>query len=211
MKAVYIGAGTDLSPIQRLTHIKDFVYIDGQPFSEFGTKVHKCTSEWCSKKCVGFSRPSFLPRLKKEIDKINMSYKKISENEIEFTNETQRVTYFINTAIPDHIDRIKDRIKDFDNLIVMGHIPNSIILDYTTKPLIFWGNKGTVYSTSKHDEEYAENKVLLCYRMHRELPVKQKFYNFNLIKETGLMCFTNWSKFVSYTKNFCKHKLEHKL
>ena len=207
MKAVYIGAGTDLSPIQRLTHIKDFVYIDGQPFSEFGARSHKCDPSYCSENCIGFSRPSFLQRLKEKMEKINMSYKKISENEIEFTNGTQRVTYFINTAIPDHIDRIKERINDFDNLIVMGHIPDSIILDYTTKPLTFWGNKQTVYSKCKRHEKYAEERVLLCYRMHRELLIKQKFYNFNLIKETGLMCFTNWSKFVSYTTNLYKHKL----
>ena len=160
MKAVYIGAGTDVSPIQRLTDIKDFVYIDGQPFSEFGALSHKCDPCLCSETCVGFSRPSFLQRLKDEMDKINMSYKQISENEIEFTNETQRVTYFINTAIPDHIDRIKERINDFDNLIVMGHIPHSIILDYTTKSLTFWGNKRTVYSKCKSREKYAEERVL---------------------------------------------------
>jgi hypothetical protein len=204
MKAVYIGAGTDLSPIQKLTHIKDFVYIDGQPFSEFGTRSHKCDPSFCSKDCIGFSRPSFLKRLKDKMEKINMNYKKISDNEIEFTNETQRVTYFINTAIPDHIERVKDRINNFDNLIVVGHIPDSIILNYTTKPLVFWGNTNTSYTTSKHDEKYAEERVLLCYRMHRELPIKQKFYNFNLIKETGLMCFTNWSTFVSYTTNLNK-------
>ena len=35
-KAVYIGAGLDLKIIKKLDFIKKFVFIDSQPFSEFG-------------------------------------------------------------------------------------------------------------------------------------------------------------------------------
>lgn len=34
MRAVYIGAGTDVRPIKFLKHIKVFYYFDGLPFSE---------------------------------------------------------------------------------------------------------------------------------------------------------------------------------
>ena len=57
MKAIYIGSGWDVNPIVFLNHIKDWVYIDCKPFSEFGVRVHKCDTRWCSKKCLGFKRP----------------------------------------------------------------------------------------------------------------------------------------------------------
>ena len=195
MKAVYIGAGTDVRPVQFLTYIKDFVFIDCQPFSEFGTMVHECNPEWCSKNCNGFSRPRFIPKLKEQMEKIGMKYEEISDNELKFTNETQTVTYFVNTAMPDHIDRVKERIKDFDNFIVMGHDPDSTAIKYTTKNITFWGNTKTVYSKCDDDE----NKNALCFRIHRENTIRERFLRFNIIDGDDVTNFDNWSNFVSRT------------
>ena len=195
MKAVYIGAGTDVSPIKFLRNVKDFVYIDCQPFSEFGTKVHKCTPGWCSEKCVGFSRPRFLPRLKESMERIGMKYRKISDNELEFTNERgQRVTYFINTAMPDHINRVKRRIRNFDNLIVMGHNPDSTALEHTDRKITFWGNTATAYQNCTCDDSDSKDNVI--WRLNREDETRKKFYWFNVIDGNKVHRFDRWSNFI---------------
>ena len=37
MIALYVGAGCDVRPLRTLPSTTQFVYVDGQPFSEFGT------------------------------------------------------------------------------------------------------------------------------------------------------------------------------
>ena len=67
-KAVYIGAGTDLVPVIVIDDIKEFIYIDSQPFSEFGTHAYDETthiSSYIEKKDRhenAFSRKSFLEK-----------------------------------------------------------------------------------------------------------------------------------------------------
>ena len=60
MKVLYIGAGTDITPLQTLTFIKHFIFIDGQPFSEFGIQQCGiiCKSDEYGE-YDGFSRPRF--------------------------------------------------------------------------------------------------------------------------------------------------------
>jgi hypothetical protein len=74
MNAVYIGAGTDIRPIQFLKYIKTFYYIDGQPFSEFGTIQAQEweDGQWTGNFTNGFSRPKFIPELDKNMTSINM-------------------------------------------------------------------------------------------------------------------------------------------
>ena len=213
-KALYVGAGTDTTPITSLKHINEFIFIDCQPFSEFGVLVHKCDPRWCNEVCIGYSRPRFIKEIVNKMKKIGMNYKKISDNELKFTNEIQTVTYFVNTSIPEHIDRISVRIKDFDNLIVMGHDPDSIVLKYTNKNLTLWGNTETVYS--KCYDDIGECKNNLCFRMNREKSIRNRFLHFNLIDgrissyyklRPLITSFDNWSKFVSHSSAL-KYKYE---
>ena len=202
-KALYIGAGEDVMSVTYLKHIKDFVFIDCKPFSEFGVKVHECDPKYCKGDCIGYSRPWFVKNVITKMEEIGMKYKKISENELEFSNESQRVTYFINTAIPDHIDRVKDRIKGFDVFIVIGHDPHSEVLKYTTNKIIFWGAKNTVYAS----EEF-ELEDQLTYRMCNEEEVRDKFNQFNLMLEDPYLSsyceehqeFATWEDFLKKGK-----------
>tara|TARA_B100001250_G_scaffold397883_1_gene405494 strand:+ start:474 stop:1145 length:672 start_codon:yes stop_codon:yes gene_type:complete len=197
-KALYIGAGNDTMPIAYLKHITDFVFIDCQPFSEFGVKVHKCDPKYCREDCVGYSRPWFVNDVITKMIEMGMNYKKISENELEFTNDSQRVTYFINTSMPDHIDRVKDRIKDFDVFIVIGHNPDSEALKYTTKKISFWGGINTVYTPE--DEELTHVITRLC----NEKKFISKFHQFNLLLADSFLdshCyehqeFNTWENFL---------------
>lgn len=40
MKAIYFGAGLDTRPLINLDDVKEFIYIDCQPYSEFGNIVN---------------------------------------------------------------------------------------------------------------------------------------------------------------------------
>jgi hypothetical protein len=202
-KALYIGAGEDVMPVTYLKHIKDFVFIDCKPFSEFGVKVHECDPKYCKGDCIGYSRPWFVENVITKMEEIGMKYNKISENELEFANESQRVTYFINTAIPDHIDRVKDRIKSFDVFIVIGHDPHSEVLKYTTNKITFWGAKNTAYVS-----EDSDGKDQLTYRMCNEEAVRDKFNQYNLMLEDPYFSsyceehqeFTTWKDFLENGK-----------
>ena len=202
-KALYIGAGEDVMPVTYLKHIKDFVFIDCKPFSEFGVKVHECDPKYCKGDCIGYSRPWFVENVITKMEEIGMKYNKISENELEFANESQRVTYFINTAIPDHIDRVKDRIKSFDVFIVIGHDPHSEVLKYTTNKITFWGAKNTAYVS-----EDSDGKDQLTYRMCNEEKVRDKFNRFNLLLEDPYFSsyceehqeFATWENFLENGK-----------
>ena len=199
MKAIYIGAGSDVKPITFLNHIKDWVYIDCKPFSEFGVKVHKCDTRWCLKKCNGYSRPNFIPQVRKEMERIGMTYKKVSENELEFTNDTQRITFFVNTSMPEHIERVKHRIKDFDQWVVMGHDPDITALEHTSQNITFWGNTNTVYTKINSEDEYYDNyKDQLCFQMNRDEKVRNRFSNFNIIAGQDTFNYDTWANFISY-------------
>jgi hypothetical protein len=174
MKAIYIGSGTDITPIQNLKHIKDWIYIDCQPFSEFGIMVHECVKQ-CKTSCNGFKRPRFIPQVIKEMERIGMTYRKISDDELEFTNETQKVTYFINTSLPEHIDKVKGRIKGFDNWICIGHDPNYEVIKYAAPHITFWGSTRTMYGKN----DYYKNS--LFYKLSEDKEIRKRFTGFNII------------------------------
>ena len=77
-KALYIGTGLDLNIINKLFFIKDFVFIDSQPYSEFGKETtlydydyyywqNNFLSDFLPcffRKINGYHRPNFLSDLK---------------------------------------------------------------------------------------------------------------------------------------------------
>ena len=188
MIALYIGAGDDLGIIKVLKDIKTFYFCDCQPFSEFGKEVHLREDG-----TNGFSRPNFIPNLKKNAKKENIILTRAETNKLIFNYNDQKIIYFINTSIPEDIDIIKEEIHDFDNLIVMGHDPHSIVLDYTSKQICFWGNQDTVYKP--HDDDYEVQHLI--YRLNREKKLLNRFNNFNLIKKKKILKFDNWNKFIN--------------
>lgn len=198
MKAIYIGAGRDVTPIQSLKHIKDWIYIDCQPFSEFGIRVHECDNTTssgqapCQAFCNGFKRPLFIPQVVKEMERIGMTYRKISDNELEFTNETQKVTYLVNTSLPEHIDKVKERIKGFDNWICMGHDPDYEAIKYAAPHITFWGNSRTNYTKS----DYYKNS--LFYKIAEDTEIRKRFTGFNIVYEVGVARYKEWEDILAY-------------
>lgn len=145
-KAIYVGAGTDILPLLCYPDIKEWIYIDSLPNNEYGPEYVE-----------DFSRPYFINDI---INNFNMFGFKIDnlkkDNElIEFTNSKtkQHIKFYLNTYLPDNINKVKYAIQDWDTLIVSGHHPDSCIMNYKrlNYPLTFIGFTGTSYHDQDHD------------------------------------------------------------
>jgi len=149
MKAIYSGAGIDLKPIKYFPEITEFVYIDCQPFSEFG--IQQCGIIMKSDefgKYDGFSRPGFIPKLEKKMEKYKMKLVSVDGNERIYKNDTQTIRYLINTSFPEHYEYIKSKNPYFDTIIISGHSPNSKLMDFAKGDILFIGSSGTCFSAS---------------------------------------------------------------
>lgn len=192
MKAIYIGAGTDTSPIENFKDIKLFYYIDGQPNSEFGVMQSGIIR---SDGSDGFSRPNFIPKLDNNMKEVGLKLVNIYDNLRIYSNNDQMVYYYTNTSIPEHYEYLKDKINDFDTLIVMGHDPDSIFLNATSKDIHFIGNHITCYS---HDEFESENSIV--YKMHNS-DIRKRFRKFSFLsKYNKIFDFYEWDKFITFYK-----------
>jgi hypothetical protein len=192
MKAVYIGAGIDTSPIENFKNIKIFYYIDSQPNSEFGIKQSGIKLD---NGMDGFYRPNFISKLNDNMKNVGLKLVNIYDDLRIYSNNKQIVYYYTNTAIPEHYDKLKDKIKNFDTLFVFGHDPDSIFLNATSKKIHFIGNQGTSYINNEFDNE---NSII--YKMHHT-NLSNKFSNFTYLSNTKkIYNFDNWNKFYNFYK-----------
>ena len=115
-KALYVGAYLDLEIINKLFFIKDFVFIDSQPYSEFGKETALYDYDYyywqnnflsdlfpCFfRKINGYCRPNFLSDLKRIAKNLSISLTKEECNKLIFYNHyhNQNIIYLINTSIP---------------------------------------------------------------------------------------------------------------
>ena len=151
MRALYVGAGVDVRPIVALPSISLLVCADGQPFSEFGAT--RCPGGAWGCRCTltsgqhCYSRPMFLQTLDKTMQSVGLPLSVVNENERDYSG---RVIYFMNTALPDHIDVLRP-LSPFDTLIVAGHHPDASVLSLMSSTCTFVGFYGTVYRTDIFD------------------------------------------------------------
>lgn len=194
-KAVYIGAGTDLKPVIALRNITLFYYIDCRPYYEFG--INKRTL--CPPNCIGMSMPPFITNIYKEMEQYGFTKIQDRKNKLLFQNEIgQTIVYFINTSIPHHIHTIIPDINDFTDFIVIGHDPDSTILQYTKHKVHFWGNSQTWYKKLNHEDYEYEVYNNTLFRLHRESQIRNKFKNFNMIMDDQKVKTTHsWNAFLN--------------
>ena len=151
MKAVYIGAGLDLDPLD--LPIDEFIYIDSQPFSEHGTHAYTESYEaiTCTKKTRFrnlFSRPRFLENLKMSMNKKGYNIINRTGDFIVFTNNTKKIKYYYSCSFPEFVeDNLLNDLKTCDTIIACGHDPNVAVLDYIKPRPQFIGNDNTCYTT----------------------------------------------------------------
>ena len=198
-KAIYIGAGTDFEYFKLMDkEIKTIICVDGQPFSEFG-KMNSYQN--IPPFYNAYSRPNFLNKLLEQAQLYNFKFKSNNDDKYIFESSSQKVIYFINTGMPDDIDKIKDDISDFEHIIVMGHDPDSKFMEYAKKKIIFWGNKTTVYQDDYYDrfakESNEDNNI--CYKLNYIKNYQDKFKYFRKINNNGMI--EEYDKWDDFLKN----------
>lgn len=209
--AVYIGAGTLLEPLEHINAQK-IVCIDGQPFSEFGK--HASWSNEGPFKCLPpipccfqrnrFSRPNFIPNLKESAKACGLKLIKKELDKYTFENKqtNQTIIYYINTAIPDDIDKVIDDIHNFEHLIVIGHDPHGEIMNCTNKLVTFWGKPGTAYRKDLFYDKFASedgDDKNIIYQLNYNDEFVNKFNYFNLLRFKGeKINFNSWDDFINF-------------
>ena len=159
MKAVYIGAGLDLDPLD--LPINEFIYIDSQPFSEHGTHAYTESYEAiiCTKKTRFrnlFSRPRFLMNLRAKMTEKGYHIIKRTGDFIVFTNNTKKIKYYYSCSFPEFVeDGLLNELKTCDTIIACGYNPHSSILDYIKPYPTFIGNGNTSYTEFKEDSLFS--------------------------------------------------------
>jgi hypothetical protein len=207
MSAVYVGAGTDIRPIQFLKCIKTFYYFDGQPFSEFGTDQAKewKDGKWTGKFTDGFSRPDFIPELDTNMTSINMELINTIDNLRIYSDGNQTVHYYTNTALPEHYEKIKNTIRNFDTLLIAGHDPDSIILDAARNKLHFIGFEDTIFHNKNESEGGPDEPNGVTNKLHIE-EITNRFDKYTYVYNNGTqISFDDWSSFYNFYLNSFNH------
>jgi len=141
MKAVYIGAGLDLDPLD--LPINEFIYIDSH-------EKRICTKKTRFRNL--FSRPQFLMNVRAKMAEKGYNVVNRTGNFIVFTNNTKKIKYYYSCSFPEFVeDGLLNELKTCDTIIACGHDPHSAILDYIKPRPMFIGNDNTCYTEFKED------------------------------------------------------------
>jgi hypothetical protein len=197
-QAVYIGAGLDLIPVLVCRDIKKFIYIDSQPFSEFGTDVYTKNNNQITasletrekyEKNNLFGRFNFRFRLDKLMKQNNFLLVSETKYCLLFKNDlNQVIKYHISCAFPEFLtDEIVDDIAQCNTLILCGYHPRKIILALIKEPKIIIGNCRTVYQDCDDEEssiiEYLYNNPYIVekYLLLKEIKEYEYWEDSNIL------------------------------
>jgi hypothetical protein len=116
--AVYIGAGTDILPLLLVPSIREWIYMDSQPRSEWGTLPSTPSTTFLPLLHSLLRDSGWTPKEPKDADKG-------PKDRIVYQSVTnQRLTYFINTACPEELTEEHRRLfSTADTLVLIGHDP----------------------------------------------------------------------------------------
>lgn len=220
--AVYVGAGLDLKIIKNIPQVKNFVFIDSQPHSEFGIDenwhkdpnyIFNCICPEWAPFVNSFSRPNFINNLKKTAIEENITLiSEVVNKKLKFEYKDQIINYFVNISVPHNLLLIKNDIKNYDNLIVAEFFPHHSILNYTTKDITFWGNINTIYKQNienncLYNNMKNDDKNTVIYKLNNESLYEKKFKKFNVIQNNkNIICFRFWENFIIYTHKILNNR-----
>ena len=166
MYILYIGAGVDTSILKYYSG-KTFVFVDSQPFSEYGNTVYTYTSYSISEKLDRHLK--FMEKLTIQMQNVGF-YKEcddINTSCIEFSNGNSKVYYFYSTVIHTCATlntRLEDMIKKCNTLYICGHNPERDVINDMVQPITFIGNTDTCYYP---DESDSPDSVLYNINKHK--------------------------------------------
>ena len=172
-RLVYIGSGLDFIPVIIMNKIKDFVYIDSRPKSEYGMFYFEEGR---------FNQNWFLDDVSKIMKNNNFILKEKTEKYIEYTDNDKTIKYYINTPFPEMVTKeILEDIKNVENLYISGFDPNKIILKMLPNLKNIYCSNNTCYDTYTRDffeDEEHKNNSLIHYLNENKLD-----FNFFLANE----------------------------
>jgi hypothetical protein len=173
-KLVYIGTGLDIIPLIILDHIKEHIYIDSRPQSEFGMLYYNDPIMY---------RNTFTKELKEIMKNNNYELKKETKYYLEYMNNDKVLKYHISTAFPEMItDDIKDTLKDSENLMISGFDPNKrIITEMLPNLKNIYTNMHTCFDT--YHKDFFEDEYQKEISSVHHLNENNGNYNYFLLKE----------------------------
>ena len=150
--ALYIGAGADMAPVRLFPAIKNFVYIDSQPQSPYGTLDYDTGR---------FYNGDFIRDVIGAAEEEGFILKRISGSYLEFVAEPDRkLRYFTNTSFPEHLGPAhRIAIAECDTLILAGFCPDRVVLDLAPRLETVLGTLHTVYVLDYEDKTARERAV----------------------------------------------------
>jgi hypothetical protein len=185
-KAVYIGAGTDCIPLLMLDDIQEFIYIDCQPQTEYGTMEYESGR---------FYRPAFLPELCHILQALHFEPVKRSSSYFEYKSATGQVLkYYLSTAFPEMLNaEIKAEIESSDALILSGFDPHKCILSLMPNLKTIYCTDKTVYDDKEYEYE-TQKQASVFYELVQNKSAYT--YTYKLIKQLQYFEYWNYRKIV---------------
>lgn len=183
-KILYVGAGLNIMPVKHFQETKHFVFVDSQPRNEIEVSDQKFNKnfyrsrfindlvETCHKYGFIFDYCSVLDKnyYKKIISKkwqyLSWFYKipsNLNPTIIVFKNKNtnQIIRYYISTNIRFNMNKLLENdIDTSDGIIVSGVLPNIGILQYFSRPKIFFGYTNTCYNISNSISNDNEDSII---------------------------------------------------
>lgn len=191
-KLLYIGTGLDFLPVIHFSQVREFVFIDTQPRSEFDGDIYNGSLFF-----DGFYRRKFIDLLVKNAAKFGFELVERIELDLDYHNQiltqeqkdfwgmdflekfpdvnpglliflnsktSQIVKYYISTNIKLNMClRLKIDISESDGLIIAGYHPDKIILDYISKPIKLYCYTRTCYHLNDVEVDDFNNLIYWGY------------------------------------------------
>lgn len=191
-KLLYIGTGLDFKPVVHFGQVKEFVFIDTQPRSEFDGNIYNGSLFF-----DGFYRHKFIDLLVKNaakfgfelVERINLDFdyhkQILTQEQKDFwggnfleifpdvnpgllillnSKTSQIIKYYFSTNIKLNMcTRLKTDITETRGLIISGYHPDKIILDYISKPIKLYCYSRTCYYLDDDEVDDFDNLIYWAY------------------------------------------------
>lgn len=160
MALLYIGAGTDLDPLDIFDENKMFVFVDSLPRTEYGfleslnlTQLRKTFIKTLTEKLKlkGFRKTGHLKKIYKMEKPTRLKYH--SPGVLIFSDGDRTLYYFYSCPYPDQRNNLLSEMTALcDKLYVAGHEPESNVILKMKKPIQFIGSLDTCYRVGQEQD-----------------------------------------------------------
>jgi len=193
---LYVGAGWDTLPFEAGWATGTTIHcVDGQPHSEFGTKVHFEDGK------NQLSRPNFVKKVLAEYDAAGFTCSAVDREEMETTGllkedhtGTRRVVrfdnpsrdivvwYHFNSGLPDHVAEIAAMIGTYQGMLCAGHWPHrsamSEVFNIPDRTLTFRGYAQTCFGVDFCRDALDDIEKSVVGRLSYDHAYRRKFKHF---------------------------------